>query len=162
MAGALVYAALTFLISAKASLLIQLFMPLVMLATYFFILGKPGKILPPPSKNAASLIQLFHSNSRPPQHSKSDPANDASKPLLGKATSTGTRKEEKEGNDVHINVRAMKLQFFNKEELGKYFVNLTVASITIYTVHMSILSTIALLNIQQKNKCAQALSNFRG
>ena len=62
MAGALVYAALTFLVSPKATLLIQLFMPLVMLATYFCILGKPGKILPPSSKSntavaASSTIQ---------------------------------------------------------------------------------------------------------
>ena len=43
MAGAVVYAALTFLISPKATLLIQVFMPLVMLATYFFILGNPAR-----------------------------------------------------------------------------------------------------------------------
>lgn len=55
-AGALVYAALTFLISPTATLLIQLFMPLVMLATYFFILGKPGKILPPSTKNTAVAV----------------------------------------------------------------------------------------------------------
>ena len=55
-AGAVVYAALTFLISPKATLLIQVFMPLVMLATYFFILGKPGKILPPSSRNAPVAV----------------------------------------------------------------------------------------------------------
>ena len=55
-AGAVVYAALTFLISPKATLLIQLFMPLVMLATYFFILGKPGKILPPSTTNTVVAV----------------------------------------------------------------------------------------------------------
>ena len=113
--GALVYAALTFLTSPKASLLIQVFMPLVMLATYFFILGKPGKILPPSSKNTASLIQLFYPHVH--RHSKADSnEEDDSKPLLGEAT----RNEERENDDIQINTRGMKLQFFNKEELGMY------------------------------------------
>ena len=55
-AGAVVYAALTFLISPKATLLIQVFIPLVMLATYFFILGKPGKILPSSNRNAPFAV----------------------------------------------------------------------------------------------------------
>ena len=50
-AGALVYAGLTFLISPKATLLIQTFMPIVMLVTYLFVLGKPNRILPTENNN---------------------------------------------------------------------------------------------------------------
>ena len=59
-AGALIYAGLTFLISPKATLLIQLFMPLVMLVTYLFILGKPRKILPSEVKGDGRHIQDPH------------------------------------------------------------------------------------------------------
>ncbi len=46
MAGALVYLVLRFGISPQATLLIQTFSPIVMLLTYFFVLGQPGTILP--------------------------------------------------------------------------------------------------------------------
>ena len=113
MAGALVYAALTFLISPKATLLIQLFMPMVMLVTYFFILGKPGKILPPSRKDAVvtapSSIQVID----PPQISKGDPSVDDSRPLLGETA--GEDEEERAGIAKGIK---LKLRFFNKEEAG--------------------------------------------
>ena len=51
MAGAVVYAGLTFLISPKATLLIQTFMPIVMLITFLVVLGKPRKILPTENNN---------------------------------------------------------------------------------------------------------------
>ena len=58
MAGALVYAGLTFLISSKATLLIQTFMPLVMLFTFLFILGKAQKILPTEMKDDNGHVQV--------------------------------------------------------------------------------------------------------
>ena len=139
-------------------------MPLVMLATYFFILGKPGKILPPSTKNtaitASSTIQarrrervryydLFCTSGSiysrcntlllslslplslslslppppsqvidPPRDSNGDPAIDDSKPLLG--DDDREAEEEGGGGDIQLNARGfkIKLQFFNKEELG--------------------------------------------
>ena len=99
MAGALVYAGLTFLISPKATLLIQTFMPLVMLLTFVFVLGKPGSVLPSESSNGTrdAHVQV----SQPPLYSKIDQSAEETVPLLG-------------------NVKKEKLQFINKKEAGKY------------------------------------------
>lgn len=99
MAGALVYAGLTFLISPKATLLIQLFMPLVMLVTFLFVLGKPKKILP--TENGASKRHI--QDSKVPSHpatfiQKEQPDGD-SQPLLGER-------------------KMAKIKLINKEEAG--------------------------------------------
>ena len=51
MAGALVYAGLKAVgLSDKVTLFIQTFMPILMLVTYLFVLGKPGSIIPETAK----------------------------------------------------------------------------------------------------------------
>ena len=110
-AGALIYAGLTFVISPKATLLIQLFMPLVMLVTYLCILGKPMKILPTEKNGENGHIQdpsvpaikdNIPVHDAPPTYSKVDRqgAGDET-PLLGGAA------------------KKTRLRFFNKEEAGK-------------------------------------------
>ena len=110
-AGALIYAGLTFVISPKATLLIQLFMPLVMLVTYLCILGKPMKILPTEKNGENGHIQDpsvpivtgdIPVTDAPPSYSKVE-QQDASDgtPLLGGAA------------------KKTRLRFFNKEEAGK-------------------------------------------
>lgn len=44
--GALIYAGLRTFLSAKVTLLLQLFMPTLLILTYIFILTKPAKVLP--------------------------------------------------------------------------------------------------------------------
>ena len=51
MAGALVYAGLKAVgLSDEVTLFIQTFMPILMLVTYLFVLGKPGSIIPETAK----------------------------------------------------------------------------------------------------------------
>ena len=72
------YAGLTFLLSPDQTLLIQLFMPIVMLVTYLVILGKPGKILPSDKQVNSSTQEADQS-----QKGSDDVTIDDSKPLLG-------------------------------------------------------------------------------
>ena len=111
MAGALVYAGLTFLISPKVTLLIQLFMPPVMLVTFLFILGKPNKILPTKTttiNGGNDSIQDPHVSvyGGKDYQSASDQA-----PLLGK---------EKEKEKIKFFNFKEKIRFFNKEEVGVF------------------------------------------
>ena len=48
--GALVYAGLKTFLSPMVTLLIQLVVPVIMFATYLFLLGRPGAILPTEDK----------------------------------------------------------------------------------------------------------------
>ena len=67
--AALVYAGLTFLVSPEDAILIQLFVPLLMLTAYLFILGKPGNILP--TEKDDSTLPTSHVKDTPP-YSKTD------------------------------------------------------------------------------------------
>ena len=107
-AGALVYAGLTFLISPKATLLIQLFMPMVMLVTFLFILGKPRKILPTEQNGSVGHIQ---------NQNVDQGASDDSKPLLGGETKR-------------------KLRFFNKEEAGQFVESVGVSQVIMKLIQL--------------------------
>ena len=105
MAGALVYAGLTFLVKPDDVLLIQLFMPAVMLVTYLLILGKPRSIVPS-STDDQDTIQGDKDGEK---------MTDDSKPLLG---STEYEEGEREA-EVKVESKCGKLRFFNKEEAGE-------------------------------------------
>ena len=79
-------------------------MPMVMLVTFLFILGKPRKILPTEQNGSVGHIQNQNVPTAhpPPYDAKEDRgASDDSKPLLGGETKR-------------------KLRFFNKEEAGQF------------------------------------------
>ena len=113
-AGALVYAGLTFLIhSDQTVLLIQLFMPVVMLITYLVILGKPGKILPPSEQTGQASPSTQDSYSQTNNHSDGGLSVDDSKPLLEEAD------DDDDGDVAQVRVGSKwKLKLFNKEEAG--------------------------------------------
>ena len=69
MFGSLIYVAMRQFLTIKATLLIQIFMPLLMLFTFMFVLGKPGKIHPPSHKtvqdNASQSSNSSESDNQP-------------------------------------------------------------------------------------------------
>ena len=109
------YVGLTFLIPPKTTLLIQLFMPLVMLVTYLFILGKPGKILPSEKDNNTTSDTSSIQAQDPLSHNDGDLATDDSKPLLGE-----TVDEDGYAVDAGMDSKPsrLKLRLFNREEAG--------------------------------------------
>lgn len=108
------YAGLTFLIhSDQTVLLIQLFMPVVMLITYLVILGKPGKILPPSEQTGQTSPSTQDSYSQTNNHSDGGLSVDDSKPLLEEAD------DDDDGDVAQVRVGSKwKLKLFNKEEAG--------------------------------------------
>ena len=107
-AGALVYAGLAFRVKPDDVLLIQLFMPAVMLVTYLLVLGKPRSIIPSSTEEKGTIQG---------DDKDGEKATDDSKPLLGSA------EEEEEGereDEVKVKSKCCKLRFFNKEEKGTY------------------------------------------
>ena len=117
-AAALIYAGLTFLTTPKITLLVQLFMPILMLLAYLLILGKPGKVLPSTTPTKYSDDAADQSQGSVNDDRSDTPARfDDSKPLLSEA-----KDEEEDGMaaiQVHSKWINLKLRFFNKEELGK-------------------------------------------
>ena len=112
-AGALVYAGLAFLIHPDQSLLIQLYMPVVMLITYLFILGKPGKILPQSGQTGKTSPSTQGPYPPTNNHSDGGLSVDDSKPLLEEAD------DEDDGDVAQVRVGSKwKLKLFNKEEAG--------------------------------------------
>ena len=103
------YAGLTFLLSPDQTLLIQLFMPVVMLVTYLVVLGKPGKILPSDKQVNSSTQEADQ-----PQRGSDDIVVDDSKPLLGEVAD-----DNGGGGDAQVRVGSKwRLRFFNREEAG--------------------------------------------
>ena len=64
MAGAAVYLVLRIGLNDQITLFIQVFMPLVMFATYFFFLGKAGKIVPSEQDDEEEKAALIGSKYR--------------------------------------------------------------------------------------------------
>ncbi len=112
-AGALVYLVLRFGISPQATLLIQTFSPIVMLLTYFFVLGQPGTILP------TEVEDQRHGESEITAHVQGDEEN---KSLL-------EAEEEKEDEEEPFPLpvredrekKGFRVKLFNREELGYWW-----------------------------------------
>ena len=130
MAGALVYTVLTFAISPDVTLMIQVFVPVIMLLTYFFILGKPGTILPSATPTLTSVRDVVQSNGSNADGDRT--ANDDLKPLLNEAAS------EEDSTNGRWKCTKSKLRFFNKEETGTYLISIqnSLLSTIIYIPYM--------------------------
>ena len=138
-AAALVYAGLTFLVSPKNAILIQLFVPLLTLIAYLFILGKPRSILP--TEKDDSTLTTSHVKDPPPYSetdhtvadSKTPPGEKQSrddiemdsKPLLDEIEGEDSkpllkeRKYKDDGTDSKWSkLKWSRLPLFNKEEAG--------------------------------------------
>ena len=146
------YAGLTFLVSPEDAILIQLFVPLLMLTAYLFILGKPGNILPT-EKDDSTLTTSHVKN--PPPYSKTDhtvadsktlpgekqPGDDIemdsskplldeieaedSKPLLGEMEDDAERDNGTNSKWSKLKWSRFKLPLFNGKEAGNWFVTST-------------------------------------
>ncbi len=112
MAGALVYLVLRFSLSPQATLLIQLFTPVLMLVTYFFVLGKPGTILPTEVKGHRHGIGEDAAHSSQGDDDKEDWLLHSEEESGEEGVAfTGTANEEnRRENRFHI-------KLFNREEL---------------------------------------------
>lgn len=114
--AALVYLILRIGLSAQVTLLIQVFTPVMILVTYLFILGKPGKILPTEGQDNAGQVTAGA------VHVQNDPDSDTTN-LLSAAGDDKEDEDEKNlflrstGMREGVNKKGFHLKLFNREEV---------------------------------------------
>lgn len=130
MGGALAYLVLRMFLSPAVTLYVQTAIPLVMVLTYVFVLGKPGKIVPSDRKNINDSLR------EEPPDMNGKPFEEA-EPLIQE--------------EVHVKDEKRKIRFFNPEELRywlqhmkyiprlwKYMLPLFVVYIAEYMINQSL------------------------
>ena len=153
MVGALAYVGLTFLLSPKDAILIQLFVPLSMLVAYLFILGKPRNILSM-EKDNSNLTNSHVEDSPPysevdhtvaedkPLSAEQQPWDDVAKPLMDEIVGEDSKPLLEEMEDkIHskwskLKLSRLKLSLFNREEIGlrhASFVTMFLKCFSVYT-----------------------------